>query len=317
VLVSIVKRYLLPGLVGIFAQAPVAHAQTAAQVPPAAPRTDPGSKPDVPAGKDGHRLIWKWSRFNLVDYIVTAVTAGTYLYLEFATKTPDDPNWRGGVLFDDDVRDALVAESPSGRDRAAVASDLMTLAPQVLAFVDALAVPLVTDNGNWDVAWQMTMINVQALAITGLLSRGGHRLIARERPDVEPCLDDAGYHGLCFGGANASFPSGHTSGAFAGAGMVCAHHLNLPLYGGGASDPGACITMTALATTSGVLRITSDRHYASDVIVGAAIGAGAGFALPMLVHYREVDPKPKHAFRFAITPVASSTTLGGAIHGLF
>ncbi|MGH8431677.1 MAG: phosphatase PAP2 family protein [Solimonas sp.] len=285
----------------------------------AAPRTGRDSKQVLPAPPPGqkHRLTWKWSRFGLIDYLVTAVTAGTYLYLEFATSTPDEPRWQGGVLFDDDVRDALLARSPSGRDRAAVASDFMTLAPQLLAFVDALAVPLIADHANTDVAWQMTVINLQALAITGVLSRGGHRIIARERPDVAPCQDDSGYHGLCFGGGNASFPSGHTSGAFAGAGLVCSHHLNLPLYGGGASGPAACVTMTVLATTSGVLRITSDRHYVSDVIVGAAIGAGAGFALPMLVHYREVDPEPRRALRFTIAPVASSSTLGAAVLGVF
>jgi len=315
-----VTRIFSAALIGVLVGLPdAARAAPPPNGPPDALRSDRGSSEPRPEAKAGeaHRLTWKWSRFSLVDYLVTAVVGGVYFYLEFATKTPEDPNWRGGILFDDGVRDALVAESPSGRDRAAVASDFMTLAPQVLAFVDALAVPLVTDHANWDVAWQMTAINLESIAITGLLSRSGHRLIARERPDVAPCQEDAGYHGLCFGGSNASFPSGHTAAAFAGAGLVCAHHLNVPLYGGGASDPAACVTMTALATTSGVLRITSDRHYASDVIVGATIGAGAGFVLPMLVHYRKVEPAPKRAFRFTITPVASDTTLGGSIRGVF
>ena len=156
-----------------------------------------------------------------------------------------------------------------------------------MAAVDTIVVPLVFDNGNFDVAVQMALIDIQAFASIGLLSRGGHRFIARERPDVSPCTSDREYHGLCLGGRYASFPSGHTASAFGGAGLVCAHHARLPLYGGGAPDVVVCVAAASLATTASLLRVTSDRHYISDVIVGAGLGVGLGFVVPYFVHYRE------------------------------
>ena len=63
----------------------------------------------------------------------------------------------------------------------------------------------------------------------------------------------------------------------------------LPLYGGGASDIVVCVAAMSMATTASLLRVTSDRHYISDVIVGTGLGLGLGFALPFFFHYREQD----------------------------
>jgi membrane-associated phospholipid phosphatase len=294
--------------------------------PPAAARA-PEQKPSAATGETAdppRRLRWRWSRFNVADYVFTGAIALTYLYLEFAVETPSEPNWRGGVLVDDDVRDAMVAETRASRERAGVISDFLTLAPQALAIVDASLVPLATDDWNWDVMWQMTAINLQVIAVTGLLSRGGHRLVARERPDVAPCQDDAGYHGLCFGGPNASFPSGHTSAAFAGAALVCSHHMKLPLYGGGAAETAVCVGSLTMAAGSGVLRLTADRHYLSDVVVGAGIGAAAGFGLPLLLHYRggeSAKAGSEHAdpnkLRVTLAPLPLAGGFGASAYGWF
>lgn len=45
----------------------------------------------------------------------------------------------------------------------------------------------------------------------------------------------------------------------------------------------------ALAATSGYLRIAADRHYLTDVVVGAVVGSGIGLAVPLLVHPRIGD----------------------------
>ena len=42
----------------------------------------------------------------------------------------------------------------------------------------------------------------------------------------------------------------------------------------------------ATAGLTGALRIMSDQHYASDVITGAILGTGIGFAVPYFLHYR-------------------------------
>jgi membrane-associated phospholipid phosphatase len=59
----------------------------------------------------------------------------------------------------------------------------------------------------------------------------------------------------------------------------------LPLYGGGLPDVLACAIPLVVATGVSVLRLAADRHYASDVIVGALAGFGGGFGLPTLLHY--------------------------------
>jgi membrane-associated phospholipid phosphatase len=266
-----------------------------------------------------HRLDWRFYRFGVVDYALTAVLTASYLTVEFAVPPPTEPKWRGGILFDESVRDAMVAESRTGRDRAAILSDILTLAPQFIAAVDTVVVPLVFDNGNFDVALQMALIDIQAIASIGLLSRGGHRFIARERPDVSPCTTDREYHGLCLGGRYASFPSGHTASAFGGAGLVCAHHAHLPLYGGGAPDAVVCVAAVGMAGTASLLRVTSDRHYISDVIVGAGLGIGLGFVVPYFVHYRKPSETKAEGAQsgWTLQPTVTAHTMALNLSGWF
>ena len=86
---------------------------------------------------------------------------------------------------------------------------------------------------------------------TGVIVWGMKEIIGRKRP-----LDDVV--------GNPAFPSGHTADAFAGATLLGNRYpkLRIPLYIG--------------AGLVGVTRIYLGRHYASDVIAGAAIGTITG-----------------------------------------
>jgi membrane-associated phospholipid phosphatase len=42
-----------------------------------------------------------------------------------------------------------------------------------------------------------------------------------------------------------------------------------------------------LAAATGYLRIAADKHYLTDVVVGALFGAAVGVALPLLAHGRQ------------------------------
>lgn len=238
---------------------------------------------------DARRLEWSFRRPGAWEYAGTAAVAAAAIYIEFGTEQPLEPKWASTLGYEPPVRDALKFDSASGREQASMLSDYLGFATQVWAYLDASLVPLLTDGGNLDVAWQMTFVNLQASALTALATRGVDRLVARERPDVDPCDEDPNYHEMCFKGANSSFPSGHTSGAFTGAGLVCAHHLYLPLYGHRTADLAACGVSATMAISVGTLRMHADRHYVTDVIAGAAVGALSGFALPVLGHYWFVD----------------------------
>jgi membrane-associated phospholipid phosphatase len=106
----------------------------------------------------------------------------------------------------------------------------------------------------------------------------------RERPNSTECRREHPDERGCRVNTEA-FWSGHTSIAAASAGIVCASHGYLPLWKYRALDAAACIVTTAGALGTGLSRVLSDRHYASDVIAGTAVGFGIGYAVPVLLHY--------------------------------
>ncbi|HVU49278.1 MAG TPA: phosphatase PAP2 family protein [Polyangia bacterium] len=112
-------------------------------------------------------------------------------------------------------------------------------------------------------------------------------IAGRARPSTPDCAANPGYDALCGDIANnASFPSGHVLTIATAAGLVCVHHRYLPLYGSEAADAGACALLTAATAATGVARIVADRHFATDMLIGATIGFGSGYGLPWLLHYR-------------------------------
>ena len=65
-------------------------------------------------------------------------------------------------------------------------------------------------------------------------------------------------------GHDASFPSGHTATAFTGATLLAHEYGDRSIW--------IPIAGYTVATATGVMRVLNNRHYVSDVIVGAAVG---------------------------------------------
>lgn len=259
-----------------------------------------------------HRLEWRYRRADVWEYSGTALVAGLYAAVEFGVPVKDEPGWTGGILFDDSARDAFRLKSRAGRQRAADWSDATTLLTQVQVVLDGVLTPVLGDSWNFDAAWQVSFINIQAMTLTGLFARAGHRFIGRRRPSVEECRKDPDYIEVCPVAENSGFPGGHTAAAFAAASLVCAHHGAFDWYGSELADDATCVLGLGLATASSFLRLSTDRHYLSDNIVGALLGAGIGYGLPNLLHYSHplsVESGDGLA-RGGVLPLVTDTSLG-------
>jgi membrane-associated phospholipid phosphatase len=234
-----------------------------------------------------HRLYWsdEWSPFpRYAELLLTGASAVAAVGAFTLVPNPTRTRWLGGILFDDAARDALRARKPGLRDAIRTASDL-TLITSVLqvGLIDGLLIPLL--DASPDVAVELTMINAQAFAINLAVSTLINKTVGRARPPTADCRRDSHFDPLCNTGTNASFPSSHTSTAFTAAGLTCVHHAYLPIYGGG-WDTAACVESLAVAAATGLFRVAGDRHYATDVIAGAAIGFSIGYLYPWLMYYR-------------------------------
>src|SRR5262245_30437750 len=118
----------------------------------------------------------------------------------------------------------------------------------------------------------MTVMNVQAIALSGLGQLVLSTAFERDRPAGVGCATDPEYSRFCAADNRyKSFFSGHTAIAVSGASLTCLHHTRLRIYG----DPGdtiACASAIAFAGATGILRIVAEAHYATDVLTGAAVG---------------------------------------------
>ena len=111
----------------------------------------------------------------------------------------------------------------------------------------ALAAPAV--QGDWNGEFQA----IGSIGAATLVTQGLKETISKERPD---------------GSDNRSFPSGHTSSAFAAAATLHNRYgwkVGLPAH--------------ALAAFVGASRIEAERHDVVDVLAGAAIGSLSGFLI--------------------------------------
>jgi len=152
------------------------------------------------------------------------------------------------------------------------------------------------------------------------LTRTTQYAVGRSRPALPECEKDPQYSKVCspdYHGRTASFLSGHTSLPFALAAVDCSHHMALGLYGTRAADVAACVVLFAGASTTGMLRIVADQHWATDVAAGALLGTGLGYAIPWGLHYtRPYRPKllPETAM---LAPFADRDRMGVALFGIW
>jgi len=155
---------------------------------------------------------------------------------------------------------------------------------------------LTNNSGIEDLGWHGT----EAVLLAGGTAWILKGLAGRARPFV---TGDTTAHDFKFGGGfgNAdrqSFPSGHTTAAFAAASAVVSEaergwpgHFWLvapAMYGG--------------ASLVGISRMYHDKHWASDVALGAAIGTFSGLKVVRYAHAHPQNVLDRAILRAEITP---------------
>lgn len=254
-------------------------------------------------------LAWKGQRFTAAETVFTsAMLVGTGAFILFGSD--GTPRWKGPIVGEEPVREALRADTVDGRHRAAIIGDVPYYGGLAFPFVvDVVAVAWLGRRSP-DVAAQMALINTEAFALTGFLSFLSNATIRRERPYARTCdgATEPTFPSCQLGGKSEGFFSGHTAIAAAGAGLTCAHHRYLPLYGGGAGDVAACAVTIAGALFTGYTRLVADKHYLLDVVTGAALGFPIGYLIAAYHHTH--PPTTPRERAWVVVPTFSAYSLG-------
>jgi membrane-associated phospholipid phosphatase len=266
-----------------------AGAATGAGVPPPAQETAPPAERDSPktlkeAGRDFLRdagRIWTSpARIGNRDVFALIAVAGGTTFL---------------IAGDEGIRDGLQAYAAKHAwvgDVSPVVTQLGGVGGFAVAGAFFGAGLLFRDEKARDTGYLAGSAILQAMLVDNFLKV----LTGRQRPYVADGEDHWGGPAAFFKGSgedNASFPSGHSAAAFALATVVSMQ------YGRRAWVP---VVAYSLAAGVGLSRMSLDRHWASDVFVGAVVGHLIG---RLVVR--------DHARRRRLTPFAACSPRGFAI----
>ncbi len=153
--------------------------------------------------------------------------------------------------------------------------------------------------------YEDSVIIVQSSMLTLVLNQSVKFIAGRERPFVHVLPEDQKLLTPHPTDNNVSFFSGHTSLAFSlvvSAGTVA--ELRGYKHRGWIWAVGL-----PLATSVGLLRMAADKHYLTDVAVGAVVGTAFGVAVPLLMHGRVNERPDTTALR--VTGGARSAVITG------
>jgi membrane-associated phospholipid phosphatase len=133
------------------------------------------------------------------------------------------------------------------------------------------------------------------LIASGLITPAIKLAAGRDRPRAN--TGTANFHP--FSGAS-SFPSGHTTQAFALASVIAAHY----------DDTWVSVTSYTVASLVGVARSYHDAHFASDVLAGALIGTLVGISV--VEHSQTM-----RGLKLSVLPAYTEDLLGVRIAGSY
>ena len=231
-----------------------------------------------------------WRVLTLESGIAVAVFGTFFL----ATEPPSTCRWCATNGFDDGIRSALRASDPRV---AGTASHVFSIAAVPLVGAAGLVLPALGDHelgrAGKDV-WIVANTTVFTIGLTLAVKVSA----ARQRPAFHYGVQTETEAANTPREANLSFFSSDTAAAFS----VAACSTTLAYLHGYESAPWILAGGAAFATTAGVLRISADMHWATDVMMGALVGTAAGVSVPLLLHERRSNTDGALSFNVMVSP---------------
>jgi membrane-associated phospholipid phosphatase len=150
-----------------------------------------------------------------------------------------------------------------------------------------------------------TLVILESAFVAGIIAQVFKFTVGRERPFVHVLAAEEKKQTLKPRDNNVSFFSAHANFAFA----LAVSSGTVASIRGYKGAPWVWGSGIALASTIGYLRVAADKHYMSDVLLGAAVGSLVGFSVPFFFHRKSEPSEP--------TKMAPSAISAGASHVSF
>ncbi|HEY2512712.1 MAG TPA: phosphatase PAP2 family protein [Polyangiaceae bacterium] len=236
------------------------------------------------ASAQTHDRSLRWD--PALDATVTVLGLGAWVASELlkGELAPSECRWCAANGLDSGVREALVWKDPAAADRLSNVTGFL-LVPALAIGLDALAA---AHEGGLGGAPEDALLMTEAAVIAADVNQLAKLVVGRERPFVHALPPEEKARNPHPSDNDLSFFSGHTTEAFA----IAAASGTIGELRGYRWAPLAWGVGGAFAATTGYLRIGADKHWLTDVVVGALVGVGIGVALPVVFHPAEDTPSP-------------------------
>lgn len=198
-------------------------------------------------GRDFRDVLGSPGRWDGRDFLTLAAVSGTGLFL---------------FAFDQDIRVWAQDHRTPASDKAASFFELLGNGGVLIGI--SAAVYAAGEIGD-EVAWRKTaLLSLESLAAASILDWTIKMVSGRARPSTDE--SSRSFHPFSFKNSHWSFPSGHAVASFAVA-TVVAEQTKGPLVD---------VLVYGLAALAGISRIHENKHWASDVFIGSALGYFVG-----------------------------------------
>ncbi len=245
------------------------------------------------AAEPSHELARTGTTFMLTETGASlALLVGATLF-----PVPKQCRWCDSNAFDRAGHDALLMSNPKS---AAAVSHVFSFGVVPATAIGAVSVaPLLRDQSSDALANTAILLNV--LMVDVALTATAKFNVARRRPAFYYGRQADTEYASSTTEQNVSFFSGDTSVAFS----LAAASSTVAFLRGYEYAPYLAVGSGLAASTVGVLRVSANVHWPSDVLTGAFVGTAVGIGLPLLLHPR-VHPADSSPAAGAGAPLRSA-----------